>query len=81
VNQTHLPNRAFTKLMLRVPPVPEQEKICGFLNEQTAELDRLILEADNAIGLLRERRAALISAAVTGKIDVRGEVSEATEAA
>jgi type I restriction enzyme S subunit len=37
----------------------------------TEKFDALIAEADRAIGLLQERRTALISAAVTGKIDVR----------
>ena len=43
--------------------------------------DALISEAETAIDLLQERRSALISAAVTGKIDVRAEVPDATEAA
>jgi type I restriction enzyme S subunit len=40
----------------------------------------LILEAHNAVSLLQERRSALISAAVTGQIDVRGLVPEASAA-
>jgi hypothetical protein len=44
--------------------------IVGFLNLETAKFDILIDETNRAIGLLRERRTALISAAVTGKIDV-----------
>lgn len=43
-----------------------------FLDKQTAHLDTLTQEANRAVELLKERRAALISAAVTGKIDVRG---------
>lgn len=53
------------------PPRDEQDKIVSFLDAETAKLDTLTLEAERAIGLLEERRAALISAAVTGQIDVR----------
>lgn len=56
---------------LPVPPLKEQSAIVAFLAEQTARLDTLITTAETAISLLLERRAALISAAVTGKIDVR----------
>lgn len=56
---------------LPVPPLDEQAAIVAFLAEQTARLDSLITTAESAISLLLERRAALISAAVTGKIDVR----------
>ena len=57
-----------------LPPVAEQRAIAGFLDRETAKLDALITEAEQAISLLQERRTALISAAVTGKIDVRGLV-------
>lgn len=50
----------------------EQRKICDFLTDELRRLDELNDEASKAISLLQERRAALISAAVTGKIDVRG---------
>ncbi|RWK64000.1 MAG: restriction endonuclease subunit S [Mesorhizobium sp.] len=57
----------------RVPlPTPsEQDEIATFLDRQTLTIDGLLSEASSAIDLLTERRAALISAAVTGKIDVR----------
>lgn len=57
-----------------LPPVEEQSQISKELEKQTAELDQLFGVAQSAILLLQERRAALISAAVTGKIDVRGLV-------
>lgn len=60
-----------------IPPIAEQCEISEFLDKSTKKIDILISEATNAITLLRERRAALISAAVTGKIDVRGLVSPA----
>jgi type I restriction enzyme, S subunit len=54
-----------------MPPVAEQEKVVALLEEQLTEVDSLATEAETAIKLLRERRSALISAAVAGKIDVR----------
>ena len=54
----------------------EQSDIVLFLNRETTKLDTLIAEAQRAITLLQERRTALISAAVTGKIDVRSLVSD-----
>jgi type I restriction enzyme S subunit len=56
------------------PPESEQSAILSFISEQTAHFDALTTEAQRAIDLLQERRTALISAAVTGKIDVRGLV-------
>jgi type I restriction enzyme, S subunit len=56
------------------PSIREQEVISAFLDRETAKLETLIVETQRAINLLKERRTALISAAVTGKIDVRGLV-------
>ncbi|MGC4083669.1 MAG: restriction endonuclease subunit S [Vicinamibacterales bacterium] len=55
-----------------VPPRTEQDELSEFLRRETSALDCLIAEATRAIGLLQERRTALISAAVTGQIDVSG---------
>jgi type I restriction enzyme, S subunit len=57
---------------LPTPPLDEQVQISTFLDAETTKLDALTAEAERAIDLLQERRTALISAAVTGKIDVRG---------
>lgn len=54
-----------------VPEVPEQEAIADFIDAAIVKFDALEAKADNTITLLKERRTALISAAVTGKIDVR----------
>ena len=54
-----------------VPPLDKQEAIVAFLTTEPAKLDTLTAEAQRAIDLLQERRTALISAAVTGQIDVR----------
>ncbi len=62
-------------LRFAFPEVEEQQKISGVLDRTIGKFDDLINRARQAMELLTERRAALISAAVTGKIDVRGEVA------
>ena len=57
---------------MMVPPLEEQEKISRYLNRVLQDLDALIGESIGAVDILQERRSALISAAVTGKIDLRG---------
>lgn len=58
-------------MQLPIPPQGEQIEIAEYLSRETARLDALCAEADRAIALLKERRSALIAAAVTGQIDVR----------
>jgi type I restriction enzyme S subunit len=53
------------------PPLPEQQKIAQFLDRETSKIDNLITKTRTSIDHLKEYRTALISAAVTGKIDVR----------
>lgn len=62
----------FLRLPIVVPPPEEQRTIASHLDEQTGKIDSLIAEAERFIALARERRSALITAAVTGQIDVRG---------
>ena len=62
---------AFLNMRMPLPPRAEQERIVAYLDEHRRRWDRLVAEAVRAIDLLQERRAALISAAVTGQIDVR----------
>ncbi len=57
-----------------VPPVPEQDRIVAFIRSEASGIDALIAKIRQAIDHLREFRTALISAAVTGKIDVREAV-------
>ena len=57
--------------LIALPTIDEQCAIWEFVDRETAALDALTAEAERAIDLLQERRTALISAAVTGKIDVR----------
>jgi type I restriction enzyme S subunit len=63
---------------IALPPRDEQDAIVGYLASKNTKFDVLVTEARSAITLLQERRTALISAAVTGQIDVRSTV--ATEA-
>jgi type I restriction enzyme S subunit len=65
------------------PPLEEQRAIAAFLDRETDKIDTLVTQAESVISLLIERRSALISAAVTGQIDVRNAVPSAnpTEAA
>ncbi|MFH1026819.1 MAG: restriction endonuclease subunit S [Pseudomonadota bacterium] len=64
-NQTELAN-----LPVVVPPIAEQRTIVSYIKKETAKMDALREAAEKTIGLLKERRAALIAAAVTGQIDV-----------
>jgi len=67
----NLNTQILSRIPVPTPPVDEQERISSFLIEQTIKFDTLTTEAQHAIDLLQERRTALISAAVTGQIDVR----------
>jgi type I restriction enzyme, S subunit len=69
INNKHIGPEQFP-----VPPLAEQSMIVEFLDGETVKLDGLKAESERAIELLKERRSALISAAVTGKIDVRNAV-------
>ena len=70
-----LMNNVMGKIRVPIPPLAEQNKIAAITRSETTRIDELTSEAERAITLLKERRAALISAAVTGKIDVRGLVT------
>ncbi len=59
------------QMKVLLPPLDEQDELASFVATETAKLDALTAEAQRAIDLLQERRTALISAAVTGQIDVR----------
>jgi len=60
------------KLTTTVPPLTEQAEVVAEVSSKRGLISRLISEGEHGIALLQERRSALISAAVTGKIDVRG---------
>ena len=54
-----------------VPPLAQQRAIADYLDRETAKLDALVAAIKGTIALLKERRSALIAAAVTGQIDIR----------
>jgi type I restriction enzyme S subunit len=74
-SQMNLSTGIIQKFQLTIPPIDEQIEINSFLDKEVAVIDTLTTEAQRAIDLLQERRTALISAAVTGQIDVRGAVA------
>jgi type I restriction enzyme S subunit len=67
----NLPQGEIKEFFIALPPVARQIEVAAYLDAQTAQFDALTTTAQSAISLLQERRAALISAAVTGKIDLR----------
>lgn len=69
--QPHLNAEELGGCIILLPPPSEQEELVRHLVAATIKFDSLIQEAELVITLLQERRSALISAAVTGKIDVR----------
>jgi restriction endonuclease S subunit len=56
------------------PPQPEQIAISTYLDTEMTKLDALVAKVDEAVERLQEYRSALITSAVTGKIDVRKEI-------
>lgn len=63
------------KLQIATPSLDEQRKIAEFLERETAGIDRMVTTVETAIERLQEYREALITAAVTGKIDLREAVA------
>jgi type I restriction enzyme, S subunit len=73
--QEHYNTGTLAELLLPGTSVPEQRAIAAFLDRETARIDALVSKVCEAIDRLKELRTALISAAVTGKIDVREEIA------
>ena len=70
--QANLSNSDVLGIEIIVPPsMEEQKNIARYIKDKLEKFDEMILKAESAIQLMQERRTALISAAVTGKIDVR----------
>jgi len=61
----------YSELILPLPPLQEQKEITEYLDKKLAKIDKLIEKSKKAIELLKEKKEALITNAVTGKIDVR----------
>ena len=75
VTRYGLPKSAIGEAWLPIPPLREQQTIADFLDHKTAKIDDLTAKIGTAIERLQEYRLALITAAVTGKIDVREEAA------
>lgn len=69
-----VPDSYVRDYQLALPSIEEQKAIVGWLSDELDKIDAAIADAKQAIELSKERRAALISAAVTGKIDVRNHI-------
>lgn len=76
-----VPSDVILNYKIALPPIEEQLAIVKALKNQLDACDKLIERAFSAIALMQERRIALISAAVTGKIDLRGWTQPAEEVA
>lgn len=63
-------------IVLPKPPEEEQTAIATYLDRETAKIDRLVAKVDTAIARLQEYRSALITSAVTGKIDIRRNLND-----
>jgi type I restriction enzyme S subunit len=74
VTRYGLPKSAIGEALIPLPPISEQQAIAAFLDRETGKIDKLIGKVETAIEKLNEYRTALISAAVTGKIDVRDAI-------
>lgn len=70
--QAHYNTGTLANMQVTAPLVEEQRRIARYLDEQTAHIDDLTAATRRSIDLLREYRTALISAAVTGQIDIPG---------
>ncbi len=68
---SHLYQDTFNQMPYPLPSISEQKQIVAYIDEKTSKIDNLIEKANKGIALLKEKRTALISSAVIGKIDVR----------
>jgi type I restriction enzyme S subunit len=71
ISVPHISTDQIADFVIPLPPLAEQRQIVEYLAGEHGKLDALTAESQHAVDLLQERRAALISAAVTGQIDVR----------
>lgn len=72
----HLTGEKLRRYRFPTPPLAEQRAIADYLDRETARIDALVATVEAAIERLQEYRAALIAAAVTGRIDVRGAIAK-----
>ncbi|GHW26594.1 restriction endonuclease subunit S [Vibrio cholerae] len=74
VTRASLSQDLLKKMPVLLPPIDEQNEIANYLQAECNKFSEIFAETEKTILLLKERRTSLISAAVTGKIDVREEV-------
>ena len=79
-NLASISSTNISEFPITCPPAEERAAIVLHVHSRVFSINALLLEAQHAIDLLKERRSALISAAVTGKVDVRG-LADAQDAA
>jgi hypothetical protein len=76
INQASISQTSLKAIRVPVPDLSAQREIALLVGREVGAIDGLIIEGDCTVSLLQERRSALISAAVTGKIDVRASIAE-----
>ena len=75
----HVNVETIQNFWLAYPPLDEQVVICQWITSTVGKIDLLVQKAEHSIDLMSEHRAALISAAVTGKVDIRDWRTESAE--
>jgi len=75
----HVYGDGLRNLLIAIPTETEQKQIAASIERKTAEIDLLVQKTQISIDLLKERRSALITAAVTGKINIEGQPQSATK--
>ena len=73
--QPNINQEIISSLRVPSPSIDKQDAIAAFLDRETTRIDSLIAKTQRSIDLLKERRAAFTTAAVTGQIDLRGETA------
>jgi type I restriction enzyme, S subunit len=76
INQASISTQTIKSLELPLPPYPEQRSIAAFLDRETARIDALIDKKQQLIALLKEKRTALITRAVTKGLDTNAKMKD-----
>ncbi|OFS23250.1 hypothetical protein HMPREF3067_02145 [Corynebacterium sp. HMSC04H06] len=77
--QPQITRETLYKLEIPLPPLAEQRRIADEIDRETAEIDSMLEDITKLRDLLAERRAAVISAAVTGQIDIPASLDDKDE--
>ena len=73
VTVMHIYSQDLRHLLILLPPLDEQRAIAAYLDQETERIDALVVKQQQLVARLQEYRTALITAVVTGKIDVQGQ--------